>query len=128
MSLGAGNFANGSTTALTRNTWLKWCFDGDLFVQAGCSTVKKITVQPTVSALVETKSGQKRVYGKAARVGGSAVLQRRTGTSTYTTVATASLSATGAYSFGFRSLATGSYRVVVKSDANWGTGTKALSI
>lgn len=126
-SLPGGNVANGSTTALTRNTWLKWCFDGDLFVKAGCSTVKKITVTPVVTAAVQKKGTQKRVYGKAARVGGAASLQRLSG-GVYKPVATATLSSTGAYSFGFRSLPTGKYRVVVKPDASWGTGLKSLSL
>lgn len=120
-------FGNGYTAALTRNTWFQWCFQGDAYVAADCSITKKITVNPTVSVGVQKLNSSKRVYGKAARKGGTAVLSRFSG-GKWVTVTTAAVSSTGTFSFGFRSLASGSYKVTTKADTYWGSGLKQFAL
>ncbi|MFC6239520.1 hypothetical protein, partial [Longivirga aurantiaca] len=112
-------FGNGYTAALTRNTWFQWCFQGDAYVAADCSITKKVTVNPTVSVGVQTSGSTKRVYGKAARTGGTAVLYRYVNGS-WVVVTTAAVSSTGTFSFGFRTLPRGSYKATTKADTYWG--------
>ncbi len=114
---------NGATTALTRNSLLRWCFRGDIFVEARCSAPKKVVVRPTITAAVERQGSKERVYGKAARVGGTATLQRVIGYGAVT-VASTPISSAGRFSFGFRDLRPGKYRVITPADANWGKGTR----
>ncbi len=112
---------NGATTALTRNSLLRWCFKGDIFVQPRCSPPKKVIVKPTITVAVEISGSQERVYGKAARVGGSAVLQRQVEYA-FRSVASTPVSSTGRFSFGLRSLPAGRYRVITPADTSWGLG------
>jgi hypothetical protein len=120
-------FGNGYTAGLTRNTWFQWCFEGDAYVKADCTVTKKVTVNPTVSIGKQKLGTSTRVYGKAARVGGTAVLSRFV-SGKWVAVATAPVSSTGTFSFGFRTLVAGSYKAVVKADASWGSGLKQFSI
>jgi hypothetical protein len=124
---GAEFFFNGATTAITRNSLLRWCFRGDIFVQARCSTPKKVIVRPTIAAAVERRASQERVYGKAARVGGTATLQWVIGYGNIT-IASAPISSTGRFSFGFRDLRAGKYRVITTADASWGQGTTVFLV
>ena len=96
-------------------------------VKADCTTTKKITVNPTISVGVQKLSGKKRVYGKVARTGGSAVLWRFA-SSKWVPIVSAPLSSTGTFSFGFRTLAAGSYKVTTKADTYWGSGLKQFSL
>jgi hypothetical protein len=118
---------NGATTALTRNSLLRWCFRGDLLVQAGCSTPKKVIVKPTIATAVERKGSRERVYGKAARVGGTATLQWVIGYGNVT-IASAPISSTGRFSFGFRDLRAGKYRVITTADSSWGQGNQVFLV
>ena len=120
-------FGNGRTSALTRNTWFQWCFQGDAYVTHDCSTTKKVTVNPTMSVGVQTLSGKKRVYGKVARTGGTAVMWRYASGKwvPFTKVAVAS---NGRFSFPYRTLAKGSYKVTTSADTYWGAGLKQFSI
>lgn len=120
-------FGNGYTAALTRNTWFQWCFQGDAYVDADCSITKKITVNPTVSVGVQTSGSTKRVYGKAARTGGTAVLYRYV-SGKWVVVTTAPVSSTGTFSFGFRTLPRGSYKATTKADTYWGSGLKQFAL
>lgn len=120
-------FGNGYTAGLTRNTWFQWCFEGDAFVTRDCSVTKKITVNPKVTTGVQRSSGLERVYGKALRVGGTAVLSRFV-SGKWVVITTAPVSSTGTFSFGFRQLPSGSYKVATKADASWGVGLKQFSL
>lgn len=120
-------FGNGYTAGLTRNTWFQWCFTGDAFVTDDCSVTKKVTVNPTISTGVQRSGSLKRVYGKAARTGGTAVLYRLV-SGKWTVVTTAPVSSTGRFSFGFRQLPSGSYKATTKADTYWGTGQKLFSL
>jgi len=120
-------FGNGYTAGLTRNTWFQWCFAGDVFTSNDCSITKKITVNPKVTTGVQRSSGLERVYGKALRVGGTAVLSRFV-SGKWVVITTAPVSSTGTFSFGFRQLPAGSYKVATKADASWGVGLKQFSL
>ena len=77
---------------------------------------------------VHKKSGAlKRPYGKVARVGGKAVRQRLS-SGVYYTVTSATISSTGRFSFGFRTVSTGKNRVITLADATWGQGSKVFLI
>jgi hypothetical protein len=126
-SMGSPYHSNGSTTELTRTSWLRWCFLGDVYVKPGCSQVIKIVVGPEISIGTQRSGTQKRVYGKATRVGGTARLQKLH-LGLYKTVATTTISTTGRFSFGFKQLPVGKYRVVTTADSTWGAGGKAFSL
>ena len=86
-----------------------------------------VGVAPVITARV-AKSGSKRIVsGTATRRAGTALLQRKVGT-TYVTVATTRLTNAGAFTFGKRSLVRGTYRVVAVGDASWLTGYRALTL
>lgn len=65
--------------------------------------------------------------GAATRHRGTALLQRNVG-GRWSTVATTSLTYAGAYSFGARALARGTYRVLVLADRYWAAGAKAFTV
>jgi hypothetical protein len=120
-------YTNGVTRALTRNSLLKWCFLGDLYVKASCSKPVKITVNPVIKVGIEKSGTLQRVYGSAARVGGTVALQKIVSAG-YTTVASATVSSTGRFSFGFKKLSPGIYQVRTPSDSSWGVGIKRIQI
>ncbi len=120
-------FGNGYTAGLTRNTWLQWCFQGDAYVANDCSVTKKITVNPKVTTVVQKLGTTKRVYGRAARAGGTAVLSRYV-SGKWVVVASASITSTGTFSLGFRKMAAGSWKVATKADTYWGSGLKQFTI
>jgi hypothetical protein len=120
-------FGNGYTAALSRNTWLQWCFQGDAYVANDCSVTKKITVNPKVTTVVQKLGATKRVYGRASRVGGTAVLSRFVG-GKWVGITTAKIGSTGTFSFGFRKMVPGSYKVATKADTYWGSGLKQFTI
>ncbi len=114
-----GTFGEGQTGALTRNTWFRWRFAGDVFAAPGTSRTVKVSVRPTLTVSVRTYGSKHRVYGHVSRKGGKAVLYRIGANYAKTTIGAAKISSTGAYSFGIRSLRPGRYRVYVPSDAYW---------
>lgn len=120
-------FGNGYTAGLTRNTWLQWCFQGDAYVTSDCSVTKKITVNPKVTTVVQKLGTTKRVYGRAARAGGTAVLSRYV-SGRWVVVASARITSTGTFSLGFRKMAAGSWKVATKADTYWGSGLKQFTI
>jgi hypothetical protein len=122
-----GRFGNGYSPALTRNTWFRWCFEGDVYVAPDCSPVKKVVVLPTVSVGVEKIGSKKRIYGSTKRSYGQVALQRFTGRIT-STIGFARISSSGRFSFTARSLAPGTYRVVTLADTSWGTGIKKFTV
>jgi hypothetical protein len=111
------------TQKLTRNTWFRWVFPGDLLAAPRTSAVRLVHVSPTVTSKV-TKSGSKKIVsGTAARVGGTIVLYKGS-----KKIATVKISAKGTFTFGKRTLSRGAYKLVAVADAYWTTGSKAFSI
>ncbi|HTY71058.1 MAG TPA: hypothetical protein VMI11_01375 [Actinomycetes bacterium] len=123
----SGYFGNGRTQALTRNTWFRWHYLGDLFTKAGYSNVQEVSVSPTVKLSVAKSGSRRTISGKAARQGGKATLYRMSG-GHKTKIATVKLTSKGGFSFGKRSLAKGTYEVVVAADKSWAASTKTLKI
>ena len=120
---GGGYPGNGRTQKLTRNTWFRWVFPGDLLVAPATSSVRLVKVAPTLTTTVSRSGSRRVVSGRAARVGGTIVLYQGS-----RTVASVRISATGAFTFGRRSLARGSYRVVALADLNWAASAEAFRI
>ena len=122
------SYYNAYTPALTRNTWFRWVYPGDAFTSAGASATRVVKVPAVVSAKVKA-SGASRIVagGSTRRVAGTAILYRVVGKK-LVKVAAAVITAKGAYTFGKRKLAAGSYRVVTVADRYWATGFKAVKI
>lgn len=121
-------YGNGYTPTLTRTTWFRWKYPGDLLTLSSTSTVRKVVVVPSITvSKLRSASGTTKVYGKVAPGGGSIQLWRWTGSS-WVRLATVSVSSTGSYSFGYRSLRRGSYKVVVPARTYLGSATKKFSI
>jgi hypothetical protein len=119
---------NGTTHALARNTWFRWVKDSDQFTTKDVTDgTIKITVLPTITVAKATSSGRVRVSGTVARTGGTAVLQRNSGGS-WSTITQVKITSDGKYSFGYRFLSGGSYRVVSLATQSWGSNTKGFSI
>lgn len=118
---------NAYTPVLTRNTWFRWRTTGDDVLAPSAYVRALALVAPVVKVAVARVSGLRRVSGTATRAGGVAVLQRLAGGRT-TMLATARISARGAFTFAARPLARGAYRVVTRADAGWASGVKGLRI
>lgn len=117
-------FGNGriSSTDTQQNLWLRWCFGGDLFVSGDCSSTKKITVHPTMYVSgSRDSSGRVRITGSARRTGGTVVLWKWNGTS-WRALATTPLNTYKRFTFGYRPMPAGLYRVTTKADLAWGQG------
>lgn len=117
---GGSKFGNGRITA-NRNTWLRWCFEGDVFATPDCSVTKKLTVHPYVSPTASFSGSSVRLGGSTSRKGGTAVLSKLVGGS-YRVIASAPVTNTKRFTFGFRKLATGTYQISIKADASYGVG------
>lgn len=111
---------------LTRNTWFRWLYPGDLFTARGTSSTRLVKVVPVVSARVAVSGRSRIVYGAASRVGGAVVLYRKAGTR-LVKVGVAAISSKGVYTFGKRALPRGSYRIVTVADRYWASGYKILT-
>jgi hypothetical protein len=121
---------NGTTPYLKRNTWFRWLKPGDPLLKADMTNgTVKVTVKPliTVTKSALTSSGTRKVSGTVTRVGGTAVLQRYS-SGTWSTVAQATITSDGKYSFGYRSLRSGTYRVSSLATQSWGSNTKTFAI
>ena len=117
----------GTTGILTRNTRFRWVYAGDVLTAPSTSAVKVVYVTPSLSVKV-TKSGKtKIVSGVTSRIGGTVSLWKLSG-KTWKKLYTASVTTRGAYSFGKRGLAAGTYRVVTLADASWLATAKAFRI
>jgi hypothetical protein len=117
-------FGNGriSKPDTQQNLWLRWCFGGDLFVSGDCSSTKKITVHPTMYVSgSRDAAGRVRVTGSVARKGGTVVLWKWNGTS-WRALATASVNTYKRFTFAYRPMPAGVYRVTTKADLAWGQG------
>jgi hypothetical protein len=117
---------NGYTPKLARNTWFTWRFAGDAFVAKAATSVRRIVVIPNVSAKATANGASWIVSGGVTRVGGNAVLYRVV-SGKLVKVASAPILARGAYTFGKRHLAHGTYRVVSPADKSWGGAYKQFS-
>jgi hypothetical protein len=119
---------NGYTPILKRTTWFRWSYPGDMLTLPSTSVVRKVVVSPTITvSKIRSSAGTTKVYGKVTRIGGTIQLWRWTGSS-WVRVATVSISSAGAYSFGYRSLRRGTYKVVVPATTYWGAATKKFTI
>ncbi len=118
---------NAYTPVLARNTWLRWTYLGDFLTRASTPTVRLVRVVPIVTVRVSRIGTRRTVSGVATRKGGTAVLYRVMGRRLVTVAAT-TLTARGAYSFGRRSLAPGTYKVVVMADRYWAAGAKLVAV
>ena len=123
-----GTFTSmGSTQKLTRNTWFRWIYKGDIATAPGSTSARLVKVAPTITVKI-AKSGTKRtVYGSVLRSRGKIELLRKVGTK-YKAVATVAISTKGAYTFGKRVLAKGTYEVVSLADAGWAASAKVFKI
>ena len=121
-------YYNAYSPALTRNTWFRWVYPGDVFTAAGTSATRAVQVPALVTARVSASGASRTVYGATSRrVAGTAVLFHVVGTK-LVKVAVARITATGGYTFGKRRLARGSYRVVTLADRYWASGYRVLSL
>jgi hypothetical protein len=119
---------SGYTPVLTRNTWFRWVYPGDLLTRSSTSATSRVVVIPTTTvAKARSASGRTKVYGKVTRIAGSIQLWRWTG-SRWVRTATASISRNGAYSFGYRNLRRGTYKVVVPATTYWGASVRRFRI
>jgi hypothetical protein len=119
--------AMGSTQKLTRNTWFRWYYKGDLITAAGSTSPRLVKVAPTITVKVARSGSRRTVYGSVLRSRGKIELLHKVGTR-YRVVATAVISSRGAYSFGKRVLARGTYEVVSLADAGWAASAKGFKI
>lgn len=118
----------GYTPVLARNTWFRWYYPGDLFTSPSYSEVSRVYVTPRVAVSLARSGTSTTVKGAATRHRGTAQLQRLVG-GRWTTVATTTLTYAGAYSFGARRLAAGSYyRVLTLADRYWAVGLKVFKL
>lgn len=117
----------GTTQVLTRTTWFRWAYPGDMITKAATSRIVVVGVSPVVTVKVARSGSRRIVRGTATRVRGTAMLQRYS-KHRWVKVATTAIGRTGAYSFGARSLPRGSYRVITLKDASWAQGLKAFRI
>lgn len=124
----AGSF-NGTTPYLTRNTWFRWVYPGTnaLVKKDTTNGTIKVRVRPDITISKLRSGSATKVYGKVTRVGGSAQLQRSSGGS-WVTVGNATITSTGTYSFGYRTLRSGTYRVVSVETTYWASNAKNFSI
>ena len=118
-----GYYGNAYSPVLTRNTWFRWVFPGDYLTKASTSTVRKVVVTPKITAKVVKKGAKRVVSGTVTRVGGKVYLYKGS-----RKVATATISARGAFKFKARVLARGTYTLKVRADASWGAASKKLKI
>ncbi|MFN8157439.1 MAG: hypothetical protein U0R68_08470 [Candidatus Nanopelagicales bacterium] len=118
---------SGYTPALARNTWVRWYYPGDMVTTAAYSKVSLVKVVPRITVSLARSGASTTVRGAATRHRGTALLQRNVG-GRWSTVATTSLTYAGAYSFGARALARGTYRVLVLADRYWAAGAKAFTV
>jgi len=122
------SYYNAYTPALTRNTWFRWVYPGDVFTAAGTSATRVVKVAAVLSARVQV-SGASRIVagGTTRRVAGTVILYRVVGKK-LVKVAAAVVTAKGVYSFGKRKLAAGSYRVVTVADRYWASGFTVVTV
>ncbi len=124
-------FGNGrlSASETQQNLWLRWCFGGDIFVSGDCSSTKKITVHPKLGVAGKyDASGRIWIHGSVSRRGGSVVLWRQSGTSWRPIASTPINNKYKTFSFGYRSLGSGVYRVTTKADVSFGSGESRFRI
>jgi hypothetical protein len=117
----------GSTQKLTRNTWFRWVYKGDLMTAPGSTSARLVKVAPTITVKIAASGGKRTVYGSVLRSRGKIELLRKVGTK-YKAVATVAISSKGAYTFGKRVLAKGTYEVVSLADAGWAASAKVFKI
>jgi hypothetical protein len=117
----------GSTQKLTRNTWFRWYYPGDIMTAGGRSRAHLVKVAPGITVKVATSGSNRTVYGTVLRSGGKIVLLHKVG-SRYRTVATVAISKKGAFSFGKKRLAKGTYEVVSLADVYWAASTKVFKV
>jgi hypothetical protein len=123
----AGSF-NGTTPFLSRNTWFRWYYPGSAFAKADYTDgTIKVRVRPSISVSKARSGTRTRVSGTITRSGGTASLQRLSG-GAWSTVAKATIGSAGGYSFGYRTLRSGNYRVWVPETTFWATNAKPFSI
>ena len=112
-------YYNGYTPALRANTFFQWSYAGDALTGPSVSSVRVVTVVPTVGVKVAHSGRKVRVSGTiTAWPGAMGLYVLRAGH--WRTVASVTISKSaktiGTYTFGYRSLAKGTYKV-----ANRGT-------
>jgi len=106
---------------LSRNTYVWWTYPGDYLTAPGSSAKVFVSVAPKVSVRTAKSGVRTAVAGATTRRGGAVILYKVSGTK-QTKVATATINAVGAYGFGRRALAKGTYRVVAVADRYWAAG------
>jgi hypothetical protein len=109
---------------LSRNTYVWWTYQGDYLTAPGSSAKVFVSVAPRVSVRTAKSGVRTAVAGATTRHGGAVILYKVSGTK-QTRVATTTINAVGAYAFGRRALAKGTYRVVAVADRYWAAGRSA---
>ncbi len=119
---GTTTAANGYVT-VTRSVWVRYQYRGDPLVLPMTSPVRRLTVTPLVRVTVTpSRSGRSRlVAGTVTRIGGRALLYRYI-SGRYVVIAQTTISSTGRYSFGWRVLPRGAYKVASVADVSWNSG------
>jgi hypothetical protein len=117
-------FGNGRISApqTQQNIWLRWCFGGDIFASGGCSSVKKITVHPRMSLSgSRDAAGRIKLLGSAKRTRGTVILWRWSGTA-WRALSSTPITSSRTFTFAYRSMPAGIYRVTTKVDVSYGQG------
>ena len=124
-------YYNGRTPVLYRNTAFRWTYAGDYLTAGSAPTASTtITVVPRLTVAVKASGASRRVFGSITRVGGVAGLYRLSGR-TWRYVASATVTSTGGFNFGYRKLIKGSYKVQVAGSTaagSWATSAKVFAI
>jgi hypothetical protein len=119
----AGLHGNARTTALTRNTWLRWTFAGDAYAARATSPALLVTVRPALSVQVKKKGLKRVVSGTVRRSGGMVLLYKGS-----RKLASARVGRTGGFRFGARALARGTYTVKVTADSSWASAARKFKV
>lgn len=125
---GTTTAANGYAT-VTRSVWLRYHYRGDALVAPLVSPVRRLTVTPlvTVKAAVSRSGRSRLLYGNVTRVGGTALLYRYS-RGRYVVIARTSISSSGRWTFGWRVLPHGSYKVASVADRDWCSGRRVFRL
>ena len=117
----------GSTQLLSRTTKFRWLYPGDALTNPATSVVRTVSVAPSLSVKVTRSGSSKVVSGVTSRIGGTVALWKLSGR-TWKKLFTTPVKTRGAYSFGKRSLVTGTYRTITLADASWISAAKTFKI
>ena len=106
------------TSALYRNTWLRFSDPGDFFIQSCHSNVAKVSVRPNISYKIKPDESARLISGHVTRVNGSIALSRWVN-GAWRQISAVSMNSHGNFTFPSKNLTSGSYRLYVPADISW---------